>query len=230
MFENNQIIQQMELIPRYSNGSTLLVVLLFLCVVFVALARLVQQSIVSISIQNSFFFATKENQTGNGVRPNKLSRILLSLQFVVISSMFVYWFFVKDNPNNHFLFFVLMPVGYLLYQLVISFLAGNLTGQKKIAREEIYFTLALYSVLGLLLLLEFFLFYFQSGPQATAIKIVVITYLLFLGFRIVRSVFLGLSLKVSWYYIILYFWTLEILPVLIVIKLLFNGETSGIIE
>jgi hypothetical protein len=224
MFENNQIVQQMELIPRYSNGSSWLVFLLFLCVVFIALARVVQQSIVFISIQNTLFFETQEDQIGKGIRPNPLSRLLLNIQFIAISSMFVYWLFDKQ------LLFSLIPIGYLLYQLFISFVAGNLTGQKKIAREEIYFTLALYNVLGLVLLGEFFLFYFQSGPQTTALKIVVFTYCLFLVFRIIRSVFLGLSSKVSWYYIILYFWSLEILPILIVIKLLFDGEMSGVIN
>lgn len=230
MFENNQIVQQMDLIPRYSNGSTWFVLLLVLCVVFIALARVVQQSIVSISIQNTLFFETQEDQIGKGVRPNALSRLLLNLQFVAVSCMFIYWFIDKNKTENQQLFATLIPVGYLLYQLCISFIAGNLTGQKKIAREEIYFTLALYNVLGLVLLIEFFIFYFQSGPQTTALKIVGATYSLFLIFRILRSVFLGLSSKVSWYYIILYFWTLEILPILIVIKLLFDGEISGMIN
>lgn len=230
MFEHNQIVEQMDLIPRYSNGSTWLVLLLILCVVFIALARTVQQSIVSISIQNTLFFETQEDQINKGVRPNALSRLLLTLQFVAISSMFIYWFIGKNNTENQRFLAALIPVGYLLYQLSISFIAGNLTGQKKIAHEEIYFTLALYNVLGLVLLSEFFIFYFQSGPQTIALKIVGTTYSLFLIFRILRSVFLGLSAKVSWYYIILYFWTLEILPILIVIKLLFNGEMIGMID
>lgn len=230
MFENNQLIQQMELIPRYTNGSSWLVFLLFLCVVFIALARLVQQSILRIAVQNTFFFETQDDQIGKGVRPNNLSRLFMSLQFVTISCMFVYWLFVKNNANSMHPLVIIIPVGYLLYQLFTSFIAGNLTGQKKIAQEEIYFTLALYHVLGLAFLMEFFLFYFQAGSKETAGKIVVITYALFLAFRIIRSVFLGLSSKVSWYYIILYFWTLEILPILIVIKLLFNGEMSGIID
>lgn len=230
MFENNQLIQQMELIPRYTNGSSWLVFLLFLCVVFIALARLVQQSILRIAVQNTFFFETQDDQIGKGVRPNNLSRIFMSLQFVTISCMFVYWLFVKNNAHSMHPFIIIIPVGYLLYQLFTSFIAGNLTGQKKIAQEEIYFTLALYHVLGLAFLMEFFLFYFQAGSKETAGKIVVITYALFLAFRIIRSVFLGLSAKVRWYYIILYFWTLEILPILIVIKLLFNGEMSGIID
>jgi hypothetical protein len=230
MFENNQLIQQMELIPRYTNGSSWLVFLLFLCVVFIALARLVQQSILRIAVQNTFFFETQDDQIGKGVRPNNLSRIFMSLQFVTISCMFVYWLFVKNNAHSIHPLVIIIPVGYLVYQLFTSFIAGNLTGQKKIAQEEIYFTLALYHVLGLAFLMEFFLFYFQAGSKETAGKIVVFTYGLFLAFRIIRSVFLGLSSKVSWYYIILYFWTLEILPILIVIKLLFNGEMSGIID
>lgn len=230
MFENNLLIQQMELIPRYTNGSSWLVFLLFLCVVFIALARLVQQSILRIAVQNTFFFATQDDQIGKGVRPNNLSRLFLSLQFVTVSCMFVYWLFVRNNVNNTHPIVIVIPVGYLLYQLFTSFIAGNLTGQKKIAQEEIYFTLALYHVLGLAFLMEFFLFYFQAGTKETAVKIVVLTYALFLTFRIIRSVFLGLSSKVSWYYIILYFWTLEILPILIVIKLLTNGEMIGNID
>lgn len=144
--------------------------------------------------------------------------------------MFVYWLFVKNNTNNINPLVVCIPVSYLIYQLFISFIAGNLTGQKKIAQEEIYFTLALYNVLGLVFLIEFFLFYFQFGAKETAVNSVIFTYGIFLAFRIIRSVFLGLSSKVSWYYIILYFWTLEILPILIVIKLLFNGEMSGMIN
>lgn len=230
MFENNQIVQQMDLIPRYSDGSSWLVFLLFLCVVFIALARVVQQSILRIAVQNTFFFETQDDQIGKGVRPNNLSRLFMSLQFVTISCMFVYWLFVKNNSNNLNPFVVFIPVGYLMYQLFTSFIAGNLTGKKKIAQEEIYFTLALYNVLGLAFLIEFFLFYFQSGSKEIAVNSVIFTYAIFLAFRIIRSVFLGLSSKVSWYYIILYFWTLEILPILIVIKLLFNGEMSGVIN
>lgn len=230
MFENNQIIQEMDLIPRHENGTGWMFFLLFVCIALIALARIVQHSILLISIQNTFFFETQDDQLGKGVRPNSLSRLLMMFQFITISILIVNWLLVHNNVNHFHPLVALIPAGYLLYQLITSVVAGSLTGQQKIAREEIYFTLALYSVMGILLLIEFFVFYFQTGTNKTAMSIVGFTYALFLVFRIIRSVFLGLSSKVSWYYIILYFWTLEILPILIVTKLLLDNGVSGITE
>jgi len=42
--------------------------------------------------------------------------------------------------------------------------------------------------------------------------------------RFLRGFWIVSKQGVPWYYIILYFWTLEILPLLIVVKLLYNDE------
>lgn len=219
--------KQMELVPRVSNESTLVLILLVACIVIISFARLRQREVFQILVQNTLFFRSQEDQTKDGLRPSGLSRMLLALQFALVSSGAIYWYFFIRTPLTHWqqLFIPLfIPTLYMLYLVILAQIAGNLFGKAQLSSELSYLTIGLHQLLGVVVLLEFFVSYFQPNSAVSIQWLLIFTYLFFLFFRFLRGFFTASSQGVAWYYIILYFWTLEILPVLIVAKLLFNEE------
>lgn len=217
----------MELVPRVSQESTLVLTLLVFCIVMLSFARLRQREVFGILVQNSLFFRSQEEQLKEGLRPSGLSRMLLTFQFAVISSGAIYWYFFIRTPLTNWqqLFIPLfVPTIYMIYQALMAQFAGALFGKRNLSNELTYLTIGIHQLLGVVILLEFFVSYFQPAIAVSTQWMLIFTYLIFLVFRFFRAFFIASSHGVAWYYIILYFWTLEILPVLIVAKLLFYTE------
>lgn len=218
---------EMELIPRVSEHSILVLIILISCILFVSMARLRQKEIFGLIGQNTFLFHSLEDQQKEGAIVSTGTTILLGLQFAMITSGAIYWYFFIRTPLtqwNQLIIPLFAPTIYLIYQLTICRIAGSLTGQKELASEINYFTLNNSLALGIIILLEFFFSYFQSDWIVRSQWLLIITYAFFFVLRVFRGFFIGLNNSVPWYYIILYFWSLEILPLLIVARLLFRAE------
>jgi hypothetical protein len=219
----------LELIPRSSLHSPLVLVLLISCIFFVSLARLRQRELFAVLGQNALFFRTLEEQQKDGKRVSFGSSWLLIVQFALITSGATYWYYFNRTPIENWVYILLpllAPTIYLIYQLVIVRLTGFITGSKEFALEINYYTLNTFQVVGILLLLEFFFSYFQPQWIGQSQFILLITYLVFLLIRFLRGFLLGLQFGISWYYLILYFWTLEILPLLVIARLLYKEEVQ----
>lgn len=218
---------EMELIPRVSEHSVLVLLILITCIVFVSVARLRQREVFGLIGQNTFLFHSLEDQQKEGAAVAVGSSILLSLQFAMITSGAIYWYFFVRTPLtqwNQLIIPLFAPTIYLVYQLFICWFAGVLTGQKNLAREINYFTLNNAQILGIFILLEFFFSYFQADWVMKSQWVLIGTYALFFVLRVFRTFFIGLNNGVPWYYFILYFWSLEILPLFVVARLLFRTE------
>lgn len=227
LFGGQQEQGTMELIPRVSHESALVLALFVACIFLISLARLRQRSIFKVIAQNTFLFRTQEDLVKEGLRPNPSSRLLLTLLFAFITSGAIYWYFFVRTPLTNWkqLFIPLfIPTFYMMYQIIVMYLAGLLAGKRAFTAEVNYFTLGLHQFLGILILVEFFISYFQPTLVDSTQWLLIVTYLVCLIFRVLRCFFLATSYGVAWYYFILYFWSLEILPILIVAKLLFYEE------
>lgn len=224
---NSPADTSMELIPRSSLHSPLVLVLLISCIVFVSLARLRQRELFAVLGQNTLFFRTLEEQQKDGKRVSFGSTWLLIVQFALITSGAIYWYYFNRAPIQNW-FYALIPLSaptiYLMYQLFLARMTGWITGSLEFAQEINYYTLNTFQLVGILLLLEFFFSYFQPQWVGQSQVILLITYLAFLLVRFLRGFLLGLQFGISWYYLILYFWTLEILPLLVITKMLYKEE------
>jgi hypothetical protein len=222
----------MELIPRGAQNSVIILGLIVFCAIALSLARVRQREAYFIAFQHIFLFTSSETQQKNGLRMNPASSVFLSLQYILISIACLYWISVLKIETAHwsqFLLLLLFPAIYAFYQLFILWFSARISGSASIIDNLWYTTITTYQIAGIVLFIEFFFFYFQPGLISGAKWILFGTFSFFLIQRFLRCFFIALRENVSWYHIILYFWTLEILPLLVLMKL-FIGNNWGFLE
>lgn len=211
------------LIPRASTDSILVLLLLTVCITLVALARAREKQLFLLLLQGVFGFGSLEDLSGDYYKPRSFSFILTVVLFMLSSAGAVYWVFFVREPLAHWqelLIPVFLPSGYFLYQLLMSNLIASVSGERQAIEQANYYSLLIAQFFGLVLLLELIVSYFQPKVVLGSIWVFGVTYALYLLLRLLRGFFIAARSGVSWYYLILYFWTLEILPLLIVSKLL----------
>lgn len=220
----------MVLTERSSSYSYLILAALCLCLFLISAARLRQREVFLILGQNTFFFNSPSEQYKNGIRENPLTSVFLILQYVIVSGVCIYWynhFSLVDFNTYQTIALTAFPAILLLYHLFTISLAGTITGFGQIIQEVNQLTLTMAQTAGIVILIEFFFIYFQPEFLSESKLIIGGTFVFFIVLRIIRAFYHAMQLGVSWYYIILYLWTLEILPLLIGIKLVFPGEVSN---
>ena len=216
-----------HLIPRATSESVLVLVLFIVCILFIAIGRYREKYVFVYLAQAVFFLKPLEELAREQYKARSATSLLFILQFFLISAGAVYWLFFLRTPLsnwNQLLVPLFVPAIYFIYQFIISNLAARITGQASVVLELNYFTLVLTQLFGLLFLLEFFVIYFQPAFVTKSTWLLAFTYIAYLIIRFFRGFWIVLNQGVPWYYIILYFWTLEILPLLIVAKLLYYEE------
>lgn len=210
------------------SAHSVLVLLLFAgCIFITAVARYYQRNVFLYLTQGVLFLRDLDDLEREEYKPLSTSSILLLLQFLVITAGAIYWsYFVKQPVGNWWQFFVplLVPSFYLLYQFLMMNTVARISGNPGIVQELNYFTVLLTEFFGLVFLFEFFVSYFQPGLLNESTELMITTYGMYLCIRFLRGFWIAFQQGIPWYYIILYFWTLEILPLLIVAKLLYFEE------
>lgn len=222
----------MHMTTRPDVNSNFIILALLFCVLLVSLARLRQREVFLILLQGSVLFRSHTEQLKDGVRQNAGSILLLIFQFICISSLSFFW--INEQYLDKWNVFqqttlLLFPFLVLLYTSVLSWLATRLTQTPKFFSELNYINLGLAQVNGLFFLVAFFVLFFKPEYKILGNLVILSTFAFFYILRVIRSFYIGIQQGITWYYIILYLWTLEILPVLILAKLLFNEEFSEII-
>lgn len=229
-FTTSTANEVMVLTERSTNYSYVILAALGLCLLLVSAARLRQREVFLVLGQNTFFFNSSLEQYKNGIRENPLTAVFLVFQYVLIGGICIYWhneFSLVDFNTYQTIILISFPGILLLYHLFTISLAGTITGFREIIQEVNQLTLTMAQTAGIVILIEFFFIYFQPELLAESKLIIGGTFLFFILLRIIRGFYHAIQLGVSWYYIILYLWTLEIMPLLIVIKLVFRGEISN---
>jgi len=158
---------------------------------------------------------------------------LFLLQFFFISAGAVYWFFKVSLPFDNLaqsMIPLFVPTIYFAYQYLMINAAARIVGYRNIIDEFNYFVLLLTQFFGIVFFIEFFISYFQPSLLTESYMVMLLTYLIYLSIRFLRGFWIVLSRGVPWYYIILYFWTLEILPLLIVTKLFYQSEFEALLS
>ena len=213
-----------HLTPRNDYGSMFVVSILLVSIFIIALARLRERNVFIYLVHGTFLARSLEDLSKEEYKAGSTGSVLFTFLFVIVTAGAGYWlFFVNESLSNwnRLLLPVFFPAIYLFYQLAIASLASKIFSNQEAGEEINYFTLIITQFFALVLLCELFLFYFQTEFQREKMTIIVGTYIVYLAVRFLRGFWIAFSKGVSWYYIILYFWTLEILPLLIILKLLY---------
>ncbi|MDR0803137.1 DUF4271 domain-containing protein [Fluviicola sp.] len=220
----------MVLTERSTHYSYLIIAVLIFCLLLVSAARLRQRDVFSVLGQTTFFFQSISEQYKNGVRENPLTAVFLVAQYVIISGICIYWynhFSLPDFNTWQTIMLIAFPAILLFYHLLIVSLAGTITGIREVIPEVNQLTLTMVQTAGIVVLAEFFFIYFQPEFIVQSKFIIAGTFLFFAVLRMIRGFYHVFQMGIAWYYIILYLWTLEILPLLIAVRLVFNSEISS---
>lgn len=149
------------------------------------------------------------------MRLESLSSILLILNYFVCFSVCLFLFFSRilflDSEWAILLSF-LLPIGLFVLDTLSIILVGAISGEFKKLQSSIVITLSLNQFFGLFLSLVSLLWI--MNPEFNEVYLVVFGLLLVLNYlmRVLKNTVAILTNGVPWYYLILYFCTLEILP------------------
>jgi len=213
-----------------------MIVPLFLILISYAIIRHLQVGIIGDSIRQYFSFSLS-NQVYKG--PSGLSGRLsfaLILNSIIVISILIYKIVLTSNISvSPFLLYGLIVGGTLvlfaLKQGVVSLVQG-ITESGDILEKARQHSSRYYEIIGVLLLPGIIAMLFF--PQSTNIEIQLLgqksqnigeiyCWSLLATLYIIKmfqSILQSLEVKVSWYYIILYLCTLEILPLVVIYRLL----------
>ena len=212
---------------------------LFLVLVSYAIIRHMQVGIIGDSFRQYFSF-TLSNQDYKGAHglSSRLS-IALALNSIIVISILIYKLLIKVIvPVDPYLLYGLVVGGVLLLlvmKLTIISIVKGVSEAGDVLEKAKNYNYRYYQIIGVLLLpgIIAILFFPHStdiniqlfGQKSQNIGEVYCALLLIISFviRLFQSIRQSLDVKVSWYYIILYLCTLEILP-LVVTYLLLVGK------
>ena len=216
-----------HLTPRTTTDSWLVLVILTVCALIVAFARVREKQIFLYLFQGVFFLRSLDDLEKEEYKARSSGSLLFILLFFTITAATIYWMIFVQFPLGEWdrrMLSVFVPSVYFLYQLIMTTGAARLSGNAEAVKELNYFSIVLTQFFGLVFLVEFFVSYVQPEYMRKSAWIMGITYLCYLSLRFLRGFWIAIKQGVPWYYIILYLWTLEILPLLIAVRLLYYDE------
>ena len=208
-----------------------MIVPLLLVLVSYAIIRHMQVGVIGDSFRQYFSF-TLSNQDYKGAHglSSRLS-IALALNSITVISIFIYKLLDKVIISEEPLFLVWVVVGGIFLLLVIKIaiisLVKIISEAGDVLEKAKNYNFRYYQIIGVLLLPGIIAILFF--PQSTNINIqllgqksqnigeayCVFLLVIFYIIRLFQSIRQSLGIKVSWYYIILYLCTLEILPLVV---------------
>jgi len=152
--------------------------------------------------------------------------ILLHFNFVLVAALAIYtWMKVSDRSIFNLEGFALyaslsgIVAGVYILKLIVSAFLRAVFKDPGLIREYLFEVFLINKAAGILLLpLSLALIILNISKAQTLILIIAILALLFVVFRFIQGLRLSLDYKVSGVYIILYLCTLEILPLLVLVR------------
>jgi len=154
---------------------------------------------------------------------------ILSVFFLISSSLFFYktsidFFQIKPDDISNFSFFLLINIALLLFyslKFLLIRLVGYLVNTKKETNDYLNYYFLFIMIFGAILLIPVIVQTYIS--YETGLLLAILLFLVSEIFRIIKSVFSLISAtKFSVLFIFLYLCTVEIIPVMVVYKVLIN--------
>jgi hypothetical protein len=211
-----------ELVPRNEPMTVLVGALLFLCFMMISFSRFFRPNafrnllIANTKIQGLRTFV-------NEVFPlNKRSSILLLLNYQIAFGLML---MLGMNSGweigfNKWFIVIGVPILFLLWTLGGLFFARIITGEKEVFTEAFIMKIIGTELLGAVLFIGGLIWSLNAFYEPFLVKIIITLLISGFAFRSIKSMIAVYMKGVSWYYIILYFCTLEILPLFVAYYLL----------
>lgn len=208
------LIQTGELIARKSFYDSYQLLLLFLGVAFLGMARLSNSKTISSAFGTLLNFKT-EVAFNDSIKIHPLGSFFLILNFLFSGSLLVFLATLPifDNELAHYLFSFGLAIVVLLIYLIGFYLVGFLTSYSTKLPVGHLHNLNFIHISGLIaLILDLpWLLNSQWNEQFSFFAIALFSLLYLI--RLIKIISFSFQENISWYYIILYLCTLEIFPI-----------------
>lgn len=206
-----------ELTPRDALWSPLIGVGLSLAFVLITVSRLIRVDIFENLLVSEFKIGGLQTYLRDAFPLNRAGSFLLLANYILSAGLVLY--LIPDVWSGfagiEWWVAVAVPAAVLLWSLTGMVVVGWITGERQTLQDPIAMKLIGAEFLGIfyfLLALVLFLYPFEGR---LFVEIAVIAFIVESTLRVIKSVVAVSAWGVSWYYIILYFCTLEILPLFV---------------
>lgn len=217
-----------ELTLRDQSVTTIVGFGLFAAFILISITKLLRSEVFSrLALAN-----LKINSIGSFVHDefqlNKRESFLLGINYIVCFGLilFILVKFPGVNQKNELLFVGLFPISMLIASILLMAWTGLITGELKVMLRPILFKVVGAQLLGIVFFFLALAWTLVPIDETVFLNIVIWVFLIESIIRIYKSVIAVYSMGTSWYYIILYFCTLEISPLFVLFY--FFGESFGL--
>ena len=201
--------------PWFSYGVGIVLFTSFLLIAFARLARSNIYASLSVGMIKVGSVRTHIRET---FPINKRGSILLLLNYLISTGLIVY-LCLEDTrvwKTDQFMIAAATPFALFVGALISIRATGWLTGEYEVLKAPMIMKVLGAQSIGLVYFIYALVWVLNPNYQEILIQVVIWTFAIESFIRIIKSVLVVYGQGVSWYYIILYFCTLEILPLYVV--------------
>jgi hypothetical protein len=215
-----------ELIERETQMNSYLLVIILLCFAFVGVARVAQPDLIAQTFTGFFKIKRPDSNGFEGSKLQPSMAALIVLNYIISFATCVFMVLYKDENLLEAMGLTIKIVAALTFVQFINFrLVYLLSGEKAILDSMSAVNKQVWSFGGYLLTTLALLWILNQEIQTIFVQLFFIISFLLVIWRIAKGLILGAQLRYKWYYLILYLCTLEILPLIILIKLAWKNFT-----
>lgn len=209
----------MELTARYGSSEWIMGVFLFCGLVCIAIANYLQSNIYSSLFIANMKFQGISSFVRSALPLDKIGAFLLYINYWIAGSVIMYLLLGESsltiNANERFLI-LFTPVLFLFWHVITLVGTGLLTGEFNSLKELIVVKLVSTQLLGILFFVVALIWALNGRFAPIILEVLIWLMIIESVFRWIKSILLISRQGVVWYYIILYFCTLEILPIYVI--------------
>lgn len=207
-----------ELSPRDPLLSPMIGLALFAGFLLIALSKLIKPNVFEALAVATLKVQGLSAYLRDVFPLNRGGSFLLILNYIVSFSLVLYLMADFSLFKVHYQWWeaCIVPGALLLWSLGSMLTIGLITGERQVFAEPLAMKIVGAEILGLLYFSLALVLSLYSIEEDLFIQIVVFAFVIESAIRLIKSIASVVVAGISWYYIILYFCTLEILPLFVV--------------
>lgn len=192
-------------------------VMLTVALLLLAISRAYESDYLRKTISTFFSLSESTSLQKNENKISSLPSVLLVVNYFLGLWICCLLFVKTLFDSNEYLFLTTSIVAFILliYQFVGLGLTAWITGELSTIKEQFIQTITGFQFSGMLFILLGLIWFLNPQMNNDLFFIFSGIYLGLIFIRIIKGIVLSLFQGIAWYYIILYFCTLEILPILV---------------
>ncbi len=206
-----------ELIERGSDKDLFFSALLLLVALLIAIVRLTNQGVIISLFLSIFNIRNTTDFTSESLKSNPITSMILLGNFILSFILCVKLSNIYQSEGVfQWLFSVGISLAFIFSRIFNILFIGVITGEQKLMRIPLIQFMVGIEFIGIIYGVLAIFWTFNPQWHTIFLSTFYFLFLFFFGIRIFKGIVSIFMQGVSWYYIILYLCTLEILPILVI--------------